>query len=170
MLKENGKVVAVDDQYAWVRVVRRSACDACQATACGQKTLSMMLNQKTADIPLSNALDCAVGDDVVIGIPEVSLLKLSILTYLLPLLFMILFAGIGAFAVSWSALSSDLIAGFEVDKVTDLVSVLCGLGGLFAGFVGVRKKSRTLEKDDSFQPILLSRNPAELRLVMTPRH
>ncbi|PID41900.1 MAG: hypothetical protein CSB48_12835 [Proteobacteria bacterium] len=157
MLKESGKVIAVDGEYAWVRVTRRSACDGCQASAtCGQKTLSAMLGSKAADVRLKAALDCAVGDEVVIGIPENSLVRLSVITYFMPLLFMILLACLGAFIASSFTLSADLVALVEAETLKELISVLFGLGGLVAGFALVRKYSSTLEKEDSCQPKLLS--------------
>lgn len=145
MLREFGKVIATEGDYAWVQVVRKSACDACQAkNTCGQKTLSSMLNARAMEVRVKNSIKCRQGDEVEMGIPEKSLITLSFVTYLVPLLLMIGMA---------------LLAGELAPLFTPYVDVsvsISGIAGLFLGFWGVRIFSDTHQANPDYEPVLLS--------------
>ena len=46
MIEENGRVVDVEDGYAWIETERRSTCGSCSANkGCGTATLAKVMGQ-----------------------------------------------------------------------------------------------------------------------------
>ncbi|MET4693995.1 SoxR reducing system RseC family protein [Endozoicomonas lisbonensis] len=125
MIEEQGRVVTVEEGAVWVETIRKTTCSSCSArNGCGQHLAEKYKSSKTHSyIRAANETGSTIKehDEVVIGIPEDSLMKASMVVYLLPLLSMM--AGL------W--LGSFLVLG-------DLVTVLLALSGLAAGFVPVR--------------------------------
>lgn len=122
MIEEIGRVVAVDNDKAWVETIRTSACDACSAQkGCGHGLMNKANPGKAfrLEIPVNSAL-VQLGDEVTIGIPEDSLLKASVICYLMPLVL--------------------LIAGAVLGKLWlgEPASALLGVSGLVLGFFLVR--------------------------------
>lgn len=112
MLIETGRVVAVDAQGLWVETIRQSTCGSCAArSGCGHGLLNRISHGKRGYIRvLSGAVDsgdCAVDDQVRIGIPEEVILRGSLVVYMLPLLCML--AGAAA-AVGLMPQGQDLSA------------------------------------------------------------
>lgn len=141
MLEEQVKVVAVDHQGVWVESVKVSACAACQSkSSCSQGMMSDMLGSKPVVINVENPSNLVVNalDQAIIGIEEKAFLNMSLLQYLLPIVFMF-FAG---FAASQYLLAEPWV-------------ILCSVLGLLAGLGGVRFVSRWLARTSNYHPILL---------------
>lgn len=128
MLKETGRVVAVEKDGLWVETLKQSACGACAARhGCGQKLL--MTPSKSSNITFIKALfedqssqqDWAVGDNAILGVSENALVWAALIAYGIPLLFLV----IGAYGGTklGSASSQELMS---------VVGAICGLliGGL----------------------------------------
>ncbi|OZG70623.1 transcriptional regulator [Hahella sp. CCB-MM4] len=140
MIEEQGKVVAIDGDYAWINTMRESACQSCSASkGCGQKMLNSVSSGRSSQVKVSRTLDVNVGDRVLVGIAEEALLKASILAYLLPLLAMIVCAG-----------AAEAIFSFP-DPVVALIGVL----GLALGLILVKTLSFRLSCNPSYHPQLL---------------
>ncbi|MFV8571663.1 SoxR reducing system RseC family protein [Marinobacter sp. SBS5] len=141
MITETGKVIALQGTQAWVQTIQTSACESCSARAgCGQRALAAVSGGKANQILVLNTADAKVGDEVVIGVDEQSLLTASLAVYGVPLLLMVL-TSIGAFR---------LFGG------TDLVAIVGAIFGLGAGFWLVRRwQSRS---GDRFQPRMVRVN------------
>ena len=123
MITETGKVVAIDGEQAWVQTIRTSACQSCSArAACGQKALANVTGGRANQIRVLNSVDARVGDEVVLGIDEQSLLQASLWVYGLPLLLMVL----------------GSIGGYQWLGGSDLSAIGGALLGLAGGFIGVR--------------------------------
>ena len=142
MIKETGKVVAVEAGGVWVETIQQSACNTCAAEkGCGQRLLAKATGKTTAikvlpgDYGLKNV---DVDDQVVIGIPEKVIVNGTLLTYFLPLLLMVL----GVVFVSKFS-GSDVIVAFGA------------LAGLVAGGLLVRLHSYLNRTNHEVQPILL---------------
>jgi len=124
MITETGKVVAVDGDQAWVQTIRTSACQSCSAkAACGQKALAQVTGGRANQVCVLNSANARVGDEVVLGIDEQSLLQASLWVYGLPLLLMVLFS----------------IAGHQWWGGSDLFAIVGALLGLAGGFILVRR-------------------------------
>ena len=91
-LLETGRVVAIESDAVWIEADRSSACGRCAARAgCGQGALSGLFQRDKGRVrALSSddltAMQCDLGDDVWVRIPEASLLSGTALIYGFPLL------------------------------------------------------------------------------------
>lgn len=140
MIEETGKVVAVEEGAVWVETIRQSACQSCSARAgCGHSALSK-LGRKAVHLRASARQPYAVGDEVVIGVPESVVVTSSVLAYLMPLVIALVFA-----------LMAD--AGQASDGMTAVASLL----GLALGFVILRWHFRRRQHDERYQPQVLRR-------------
>ena len=78
-LSETGRVVAVEPDAVWIEADRSAACGKCAARAgCGQGALSALLQSGKGRVRATSgetltAAQCAVGDEVVIQVPEATL-------------------------------------------------------------------------------------------------
>ena len=140
MLEEYGRVVALDGNLAKVETVRTSSCQSCEAkSTCGQGSIAKVVGQKSCIISALNPLSLQVGDEVVLGLEETTLVKSALLVYLLPLILMM--AGAGVF--QWLYGASDLVTAFG------------GGVGFLAGFALVYLYNHHHKNDESFQPVVL---------------
>ena len=124
MIEEHGRVVSVEKRAVWIETARKSTCSSCSAkSGCGQHLIEKYRNSNSHSYIRAtiNHQSVEQGGEVIIGIPENTLMKASMLVYLLPLLAMML--------ALWGASARDM---------GDLVTVALALLGLGLGFVPVR--------------------------------
>ena len=90
-LSEMGRVVAIESDAVWVEADRSAACGKCAARAgCGQGALSAMLQSgrgrvRAVSSDKLKAEQCVLGEEVVIQVPESTLLSGTLMIYGLPL-------------------------------------------------------------------------------------
>lgn len=138
MITETGKVVAIDGDKAWVQTIRASACQSCSArSGCGQRALASVSGGRANQVLVVNSSDARVGDEVVLGIDEQSLLRASLMVYGVPLLLMVVFC----------------IAGYQWFGGEDLSAVIGALAGITVGFWLVRGWQSGFS--DQYQPRML---------------
>ena len=89
MVREKGIIEKVAEQMAVVRIQKTSACESCESRGACQ-----MHGTKERLIEVRNDIRAKVGDCVELSIPTQSLMGISLLVYLLPVLALIL----GAYA------------------------------------------------------------------------
>ena len=145
MLKETGQVVSVEGEFATVSVVRQSSCGSCSAKAgCGVQALSKVVGQKarTATFQVINSANAKVGEHVVIAIPDATLVKGSAMVYIMPLVFMILFA------IATKTLATGM-------QLMDLLTVIGGVTGFIIGLGLVRYFSERMGRQQTFQPVAI---------------
>ncbi|WP_461482034.1 SoxR reducing system RseC family protein [Porticoccus sp.] len=142
MIKETGRVIALETDGLWVETIQRSACHSCALQkGCGQGVLARFAGKPAAIRVLPG--DCDIrnlhpDDQVVIGIPEDVLVRGTLLIYLLPLVLLVAGAALAA-----SVSSSDIM-------------VACGAAlGLFGGGLIARLHSMVNKNNSRVQPILL---------------
>ena len=139
--KENGLVTGFDRiGRALVKIRRVEACLTCAAKAAcqafGGKTKELV-------IPVDNTLDVKVGDTVVLGLPEISVIKASAAVYLLP-----------ALGVTGGALAIWYLTGMPSGDGIALV----GAGvGLLMGLVAARFVTKKMAQDPRYQPKLVEK-------------
>lgn len=141
MIEEIVTVVGVEPSRVRVAAARNSACAQCSSRSnCSQGVLSQWQKDKVVEVEALNPsnLSVAVGERVVIGLPEGSLMRASFLLYCLPLLCLVLVA-----------VTARQLGLGEVEQV--LLSVMA----LLAGFWGVRRYTRRHEVQPHYQPVLL---------------
>ena len=146
MIKETGRVVAIEEDGVWVETIQQSACQTCVAEkGCGQSLIAKMTGKTTVIRVLPGQYDIShigMDDSVVIGIPEHVVVSGTLLIYLLPLLTMI--AGI---------LLTDSLA--TTNSTSDLYPVLGGLFGLVTGSLIVRVHSYLNRNNLDVHPVLI---------------
>ncbi|WP_461515690.1 SoxR reducing system RseC family protein [Porticoccus sp.] len=144
MIKETGRVIALEPDGLWIETIQRSACHSCAVQkGCGQGALARFAGKPAAIRVLPG--DCDLrnvrpDDQVVIGIPEDVLVHGTLLIYLLPLLMLVL----GALVASTVSMS-------------DVVVAVGAILGLLAGGMAARLHSILNKNNDRVQPILLER-------------
>ena len=154
MIKQAAEIVEVGEKSIWIKSPRQTACGSCEAkSSCGQnlwsrffddreEAIEIRLDLKSLDSsksPLVNHADLAVGEQVIIGVPESVVLSGSIRVYIMPLITMLVAVLFGR--------------GFIGDS--DLVTISSGMIGLVAGFMWVRKHALETKEDPQFHPVLL---------------
>lgn len=140
LIRASARVVAAAGDAVWVEAEAKSACGGCAAASnCGVSALSGSLGRKAARLKLRNLCDARIGDRVVIGIPQSTLLRASITVYLTPLIAMIV------------AAAAAVAAGGG-----DGVAALSGFGGLAAGFLAA-KLIADGALGGSLQPVFMAR-------------
>jgi len=111
-------VISLDGETARVESAGTASCSRCASTGgCGTKSLLALFGTKPVPLELENNLGAKVGDQIEIGIEQTKILKLSALSYLMPLVG--LFGG--------GALGAVL-------RTSDLIGFGLGLAGLAVGF------------------------------------
>ncbi len=146
MIEETAVVVAQEPGIAWVETRRRNACGACsQSAGCGSALLSRLFAPGADRLALEDGLGVAIGERVVIGIPDGLLVRASLIAYLLPLLTLVM----GAVLAEWWQLAEIEVA-------------LTGIAGLGAGIWLTGHLTGGAKGRQRYRPILLRREPATL--------
>ncbi len=142
MIEEQGSIVAVEGDYAWVESARRSSCGSCSAKGCGTGALDKVFGRKIQRIRVRNAIAAPVGAQVVLGIEEGAFLQGSVAVYIFPLVTM--------FALA-------LLAEVLLAPGSDLLVALAGLCGLGLGLLALKGVSERVAHARRFQAIVLRR-------------
>ena len=142
MLREIGRVVAVETASVWVETIPSSLCGKCAARAgCGQGIVSRTTGHRglvqALETATVRAQDCKVDDEVEIELPESAVLKGSLLVYLAPLLF---------------GITGVLLA----QPYGEFATVVAFLLGLLVGFGFVRLATQWVLPRQIFEPRLSS--------------
>ena len=144
MLVETGRVVAVERDGVWVETVRSSTCGSCAARkGCGHGLMNQVRDGQQG---LVRALpgrispsECELDDEVQISIPEEVILSGSLVVYIMPLLTMLVGAGIAA----------QFSGG-------DVAAALGAVAGLALGMALVRWHAYRHRDDLRLQPQLMA--------------
>ena len=145
MIEEQGQVVEVQGEFAWIEGERTTTCGSCAVRkGCGTSAISKVLGQRRVRLRVLNRIDARVGDQVVIGIAESGLLRGSLAVYAVPLLG--LFAG---------ALAGQLLGSVVSVMQSDFFAITGAISGFIAALVWLKRFSRNKEKDAAYQPVTL---------------
>jgi len=124
---------------AWVKTLRTDACESCTAKgAC-----NMMGGGKEMEVEAVNKIGAKADDRVVIAFESASLLKVSFLIYLFPVICMI----------------AGALIGQKLSLKYDLNESLFSAGAAFiffvAAFLFVRIKGNRMAKKDTYRPSIV---------------
>ena len=161
MIEQNAVVLKVEGQLALVEAQRQSSCGQCNAKkGCGTGMLENSLGRRAMQMQAINQCDAKPGDEVVVAVPEKGFIKSAFITYLLPLLLML----VGAVA------AQDLSARMEW-AYPDVVALLGAGIGFMLALVILRRYSRSMEKDEQLQPVVLRKisQPVLLNINHIPK-
>jgi sigma-E factor negative regulatory protein RseC len=150
MIEETGTVVALDGEVARVRAERRGGCGGCAADgACGTSLFDRMLGRRAVLLDARNAAGARVGERVVVGVSERSLLGAALAAYLLPI----------------AALVAGAVLG-ERSEGSDLGALLGAFIGFALALSWLRRYSSALAQDPRRHPVVLRR--AGVQTVASP--
>jgi len=148
MLKKCGIVVAVEDKFVLVQMQRTDGCMNCIAEkGCGIASLSLVLGKKNTLVKVIDHIGVKVGDNVMLGLDEQTLLKNSLVLYILPL--------VGMFI---GAISYNLLATLGLLPNAEIFTGLAGLIGLTVGLRLVKLVTIYLSENTREPLIILGRN------------
>jgi len=147
LLTETARIVKVEQDAIWVMATEKTACGGCaEQKGCGTGALAQWMARKSLlrvaikDKP-ADLFHCE--DEVVIGVPEEVVISGTLLLYVLPLLAMIIGAGIGY----WQ---------FATDLAT---ATFAAIGLLTGGYLAARQSARRNDPA-KIHPVLLEHLPA----------
>ena len=153
---ETGRVVAVEPDAVWIEADRSAACNKCAARAgCGQGALSALLQSGKGRVRATSgeklsAAQCNVGDQVVIQVPEATLLGGTLLIYGFPLVtgaILSMLASTRGDLWSAAAFAIGLLSGFAILRLVTVQS-----GGVLPGLSEPRLSSKLVNQ---FQDLLV---------------
>jgi len=121
---------------------KSAACESCSAKGFCD-TMGGSGSNDDVEVKAINAVEAKVDDKVTISFETSSLLKVSFLVYMVPVLFLILGVIIG----------DKIAAIFNYDQ--SIFSVLVGFLFLFAAFFFIKTKGKELSKKDAYQPKII---------------
>lgn len=159
MIEESAKVIAVEGDLAEVLCLRRSACGGCgEGDSCALSLIDRYFNRQPLALRLVNSVAARPGDEVVVGIPDGTLIRTAAIAYLLPLL-MLLF---GASCGIW-------LEALVMPGGSQALTLVGGLVGLVGGLRGSAAFSARQGRDQRFQPRLLRRVGATVAVPLPLR-
>ncbi len=148
MIEETATVVKCEGEFAWVEAQRQSTCGNCAANkGCGTSVLAKVVGKKVARMKAINKANAHVGDSVIVGMNEAALVKGSLAVYLLPLIFMMLFA-----------ITGNVVA-VQLEWKSEWVVILFAVIGLVTAGFWLRGFTRRIQYDGVYQPVILRRLP-----------
>lgn len=110
MIEAVATVREVDGPRVLVEVQRRGACGGCESSgSCGTSVLGKWLVRGTSELRIHTSVPVRAGEAVVIGLDEASLLRASLLLYLLPVSALIAGA-LGGAALGGAGAAGDALA------------------------------------------------------------
>lgn len=155
MIEESGTVLSVEEGFADVETIRTSSCTSCRARhGCGHHAIAQVSSSNRMRMKAINSFDLKVGQRVIVGIPEDTLLQASFWMYFIPLIGLV---GGATLPSLWHASNG----------VSVIISILGFVGGLWLA----KKKSATEINNPNFYPKVLRIEPVQgdhIPFVFTP--
>ena len=128
MIEETATVTASEGGFAQVETQRETACGGCSAkSACGTSALAKLFANRRASVRVLNPIGARPGEEVIVGLDESALTRVSFVFYIIPLLSLFLFAAGG-----------EWLSGYLGFAATELYSIFGGLLGLSLGLAYLR--------------------------------
>jgi sigma-E factor negative regulatory protein RseC len=147
MIEETGTVIRLDGDWAVVEPDKTGSCGSCSLKGgCGTASLSRFFSRRRHAFHAKNPVHARPGDTVVMGLEESSLVRGSLIVYLLPLISMILTAGL---LTAWAALND-----FNQDLMA-LIGLISGLvfGGFLARILSLRHRESLYPRIIRIDPV-----------------
>lgn len=95
MIETPARIRRLEGEHAWVVAAAPSSCGACGGKGCGSSLFARVLHADEPEYRVENPIGAAVGEAVVVGLPDGALLGAAVSGYLVPLLLLLLGAGAG---------------------------------------------------------------------------
>ena len=139
MATEEGIVIKIGSDKAWVKTSRTSACKACAS----RKSCHLSEDGQEMEVEVFNDMGAKVGDRILLGVATSALLKISFLLYIFPILLMLIGAVVG----------QEISASLALDGSG--LSALLGFASFLVAFVLVRLHGRRLSRNQAYYPRII---------------
>lgn len=145
MIEETATVVAVNGNQITVKSTIKSTCHSCnQQDDCGSGQIAKAIPHKALTTCFeNNSIHLNVGDEVVIGLSEKSVISSALQVYMLPLFAMIIFAAIGQFIL------------VEQQHMHELLALTFAILGGYIGHLLAKTLQHKQQIQSNLQPKLL---------------
>jgi sigma-E factor negative regulatory protein RseC len=145
VIEETALILSCDGDYADVETKPQSSCGGCESSGvCGAGVFSKVFGNRTTVVRILNSIQAKPGDQVVIGLQESVLSKVSFVFYIVPIVTMLLMAVLG----------QEMAMRLEYESY-DLYAILGGVIGFILGFGLVRIFANKVQGDSRYQPVML---------------
>ena len=135
MATEQGIVIKIDSGAAWVKTVKSGACKGCSARGSCHSS-----GGDDMEVNAINMAGAKVGDRIVLSFKTSSLLKVTFLLYVFPILLLLVGALIGQEIAPYVGFNPS---GF---------SAIMGFSLFFAAVFIIKSKANKLAKKDEYRP------------------
>lgn len=85
MLEQHARVVHSSEQGVWVKASDPTGCGVCAGEGCASRRIAELFQRNPRQYQVESPFPVVMGDDVIIGVPDGSLLSSAIYLYGLPL-------------------------------------------------------------------------------------
>lgn len=155
MIEETGRVLSIEEGFADVETIRTSSCTSCRARhGCGHHAIAQVSSANRMRMRAIDPLTVEVGQKVVVGIPEDTLLQASVWMYMIPLLGLV---GGAVLPSLWGGGSG--------------IAVIISIIGFVGGLLLARNKSKKEINNLDYYPKILrieTTEDSQIPLVFTP--
>ena len=131
MIETPALVTRVEGETAWVTSKAPSSCGACAGKGCGSSLFSRVWHPDEPEYRVGNPIGAEAGEPVVVGLPDGALLRATLASYGMPLIFLLAGAGLGNFLFGepgsiWGGLFGLGLAGvwLKLHRGPDAVPVI----------------------------------------------
>lgn len=135
MNKEKGIITRTEGDIAWVKVRRSSMCESCNS----KNICNTLSDGNTMEAEVYNPVNARVDDRVEFMISTSSLLKITTLLYIVPVIFLL----IGA------------ISGYNHFSPPEFYALILGLSGFFLSYFIIRFISQRMVRKRKFTPEII---------------
>jgi len=154
MITEQAKVISVQDNTVTLESMIKSGCSGCQQIdSCGSGQIAKAFPQRKACFETTCDIPVKVGDEVIIGIVESSLLKTAMQVYLSPLLGLLSFSALG----QWFVLKGIFI--------NEPMAIALGFVGGYLGYRLAKYQQQVSGDDKHLQPKILNIAPETISVT-----
>lgn len=147
MIEKPGVVIKIEGQFAVVQVIPTSTCQHCvNHHECGTINLISVFSPKYGIVKVVNQLAAQVGDQVIIGLEANTLLRTSLVFYLLPLL--------GLFI---SAMGYEGVVVMMQWPKLEILTIGASLLGLGLGLLQAQQIHAKMSQNIRYYPVILKK-------------
>lgn len=153
MVRGTVRVVAINHQRAWVEAESEAACGGCAvAKGCGTKAISGYFSKRNIPIEIANDFNGSVGDRIEVGLRNSTILKVSAVIYLLPLV-----------GLMTGAITAELL------QAGDSLVMILGILGLGCGFYAAKSLYVSQRFANAVTPVFLRKLEPAKQAVRSDR-
>ncbi len=143
MVTEQGIVFKTTPSTVWIKTERGEMCESCDSKdTCGGGCTLLSSTLTELEIEVPNHIGARNGDKVLLSMDSSSVITLSLMAYIVPIIALIL----GAF------LGEKISFFLGTDK--NICSIIFGVTSLALSILAVRATSKKISKTNKYQPTI----------------